>query len=95
MDDNAGGFELSDFCEERSGVDDNAVADHTGDVRVKHPGWDKMQDVLFIANAHRVSGIGPSLVAGDDVGVLGKHVDYFSLAFIAPLRPKDDLHWHR
>ena len=53
-----------------------------------------MEDVLFVADADRVAGIRASLVAGDDVGLLGEHVDDLPFPFVAPLGAEDHLDGH-
>lgn len=45
-----------------------------------------MQNVFFTAVDDGVSGVVATLTADDDIGVPGKDVDDFALAFIAPLR---------
>ena len=45
----------------------------------------------LVADADGMAGVGAALVAGDDVGLLGEHVDDLSLAFIAPLGADDHL----
>ena len=43
-----------------------------------------MQDELLAVDGHRVTGVVPPLVAGDDVESLGQQVDNLSLAFVPP-----------
>ena len=45
-----------------------------------------MQDEFLAAVNDSVSGIVAALTSNDDIGVPGKDVDDFALAFIAPLR---------
>jgi len=64
-------------------------------VRVKDAGWNQMKDIRLLADADRVACIGPSLVAGNDIGTLRKEVDDFSFSFIAPLGADNNLDRHR
>ena len=54
----------------------------------------QVEDVLLVADADGVARVGATLVAGDDVGVLGEQVDDLSLSFVAPLGADDDLDGH-
>ena len=45
-----------------------------------------MENVFFTAVNDGVPGVVATLTADDDIGVPGKDVDDFALAFIAPLR---------
>ena len=50
----------------------------------------QLQDELAIADAHRMPGVMPALIAGHDVEALGEKVDDFALAFVAPLGSQND-----
>ena len=87
-------FELADFDEEGDGIDDDPVADQAVDVGVEDPRGDQVEDVLLLADVHRVAGVGPALVARDDVDLLAEMVDDFSLTLVAPLGADNDRDWH-
>jgi hypothetical protein len=53
-----------------------------------------MQDKFLAANDNRMPGIGPALIARDDIGVLAEQIDDLAFAFIAPLRTDNDLDRH-
>ncbi len=48
-----------------------------------------MEDQLVLPNHHRVAGVGAALVADDEIGALGEHVDDLALAFVSPLGADD------
>jgi len=87
-------FELIDFIHQRDGIDDDAVADDTRNVRMKDAGWDQMKNVLVAADDDGVPGIGTSLVTGNDIDVFTQKVDNLSFAFVAPLGSNDNLYGH-
>jgi hypothetical protein len=94
IDPDSGRFKLGDFAHQRNGIDDDTVADHARDVSVEDSGRKEVEDVLSIPDAHRMTRVRASLVTRNDIGVLGKHVDDFSLPLITPLGAYDDLDRH-
>ncbi len=54
------------------------------------PLGDQLEDEFLFADENRVAGIVAALIARDDVEALGQQVDYFALAFIAPLRAENN-----
>ena len=48
-----------------------------------------MQRVAPVPDGDGVTGVGPALKAGDDVEVLGQHVDDLALALVTPLGTDD------
>ena len=81
--------ELVQLAEEGLGIEHDAVAHDAGDPRVEDAGRDLPEDELGLADDDGVPGVGAALVAHDQVGPLGEHVDQLALAFVAPLRPND------
>src|SRR5439155_20379460 len=84
-------------------VDDDAVADHRRDVRVKHPGRDEVELVHLVAHDDGVSGVVAALIADDDLdgsfggrtfAGLGEQVCDLALPFVPPLRPDHDGYGH-
>ena len=84
-----------DFADERDRVDDDAVADDADLAAPQNAGRDEMQNEFFTAVNDGVAGVVAALTADDDVGVLGKNVDDFAFAFIAPLRADQNRVCHR
>ena len=81
--------QLADLLLESHRVDHDAVADHAQDPRVQDPGGDQVQHELAAAHDHRVAGVVPAVVAGDDLDPRGEQVDELALAFVAPLGARD------
>src|SRR5437016_4801890 len=75
--------------EERLRVQDDAVADDA-DGALEDAGRDLVQHELPGPGVHRVAGVRAPLVAHDEIGALGEHVDDLPLPLIAPLGPDDD-----
>jgi len=48
-----------------------------------------MQHKRLIADLNRMAGIVAALVAGHDVEVFGKQINYLAFAFVTPLRAYD------
>ena len=72
------------------GVDDHAVRDHRGDVRVQDPRGDQLQLERVPLGEDRVAGVVPALVADDEVHPVGQVVGRLALALVPPLGPDDD-----
>ncbi len=87
-------FDHGDFFHQGHRVDDDAVSYDACDMLVKDSGWNKVEDVLFLADDDRVAGIGAPLVAGDDVNLVAQEVDYFSFSLVAPLCPHNNCYRH-
>jgi hypothetical protein len=52
---------------------------------VENPGWDKVKDELAVADADRVAGVMPALVARYQIKVRRKYVYNLALTLVAPL----------
>jgi hypothetical protein len=59
-------------------------------MRVENPARNKLKRVLFVADNNRMPGVMTTLITGDNLVALGEQVDYFCLAFVAPLGSDDD-----
>ena len=81
---------LSQFLEHAADVDDDAVAEDILAARVQDATWEKMESVLDSISDDCVSSIGSTVEASANVVVLRKDIHKFALAFVAPLRSKDD-----
>jgi hypothetical protein len=83
--------EAVDFGEQHGGIDDDAVADHGSDVVVEHAAGDQLEgEALAVRGHERVTGVMATLVADDDVHLLGKEIGETPLAFVAPLRADEN-----
>ena len=57
---------------------------------MENAGRNLLQDELGIADYDGVARVGTALVAHDEVGPLGQHVDQLAFPFVAPLGPHHD-----
>ena len=90
FDSDADCFEPLQFLKEGDRIENNAAADNAGDVMMKDPGRDDVQNMTPAPEVDRVSRIVPALVTRDTVKPLSKDIDDLSLALIAPLGADDD-----
>ena len=80
-----------DLGEQHGGIDDDAVADHRGDVVVEHAARHQLErEALAVRGHERVTGVVAALVADDDVHLLGEEIGEPPLAFVAPLRADEN-----
>ena len=77
------------LLEELDGIQDHAVTQEATLLGVENPRGDLVEDEFLIPHVDRVAGIGPSLVAGDDVGFLGQDVHDLPLTLVSPLPAHD------
>src|SRR5687768_12062486 len=88
--------ERIELVEELLEVEHHAVAEQAALLRVQDTGWYLVQNELVdlprcgIAYMHGVTGVRATLIARDDAGVAGEHIDDLALTLIAPLRADDD-----
>ncbi len=78
------------LLEELLHVQDHAVAQQAALPVVQDPRRDLVQNELFLTHVHGVPRVGPTLIAGHDVGVLGQDVDDLPLPLVTPLTADDD-----
>ena len=88
FDGNAGRRQGVDLLDQRRGIDDDAVADDGFHAVAQDAAGNQLENELLLADKNRVPGIVAALIARDDVEMLGKQVDNFAFAFIAPLSAK-------
>ncbi len=79
-----------EFAEEALGIDHDAVTQHADRGRMQNPARNQPQDKLRVADHDGVAGIGPALIARDDIRSLRNDVDEFALTLVSPLGPDDD-----
>jgi hypothetical protein len=58
-------------------------------VGVEDPGGDQVQGVALAVDDDGVAGVGPAVVADDDVVAVGQQVDDLALALVTPLESDD------
>ena len=78
-------FQAVDLTQQHPRVDDHAVADHAGLLRVQDPGGDQVELELLTVADDRVAGVVAALEADDHLSVLGEQIGDLPLALIAPL----------
>ncbi len=86
----AGGFQHADLVQQGGQIDHHAVADDGLDSGPQDSARNQLQNELLFPDKNRVAGVMATLIARHDVEALGKQVDYFAFAFVAPLRAEND-----
>ncbi len=81
-------LELVELVDQHLRVDDAAGADRARDA-ADDPGRDRPDLVRLAVDDDRVPGIRATLIAADEVGLLGEQVDDLALPLVAPLRADD------
>ena len=84
----AGFRQLVHFGEERLRIDDDAVADDTGDAGMENPRRNQPEDEFPARHVDRVPGVVAALIPRHDRKMRRQQVDDFPFAFVAPLRAK-------
>ena len=74
--------------EERLRIQDHPVPDETHGA-LDDAGGNLVQHEFAGTRVHRMARVGPALVAHDQVGALGEHVDDLAFALVAPLGADD------
>jgi len=87
-------LKLVELLEKRLRIDDDAVSDDAGGLRVEDAARDQVEAVLRAARDHRVTGVVSALRADDHVDGIREEVDDLALAFIAPLAADQDRDAH-
>ncbi len=82
-------LEHVELGDEHRGVDHHAVADDGGHVRVEHAAGHQLQGEHLGADHDAVARVVTTLIADDEVALLGQVVGETSLAFVAPLGADD------
>jgi hypothetical protein len=73
------------LAEERFRVNDNRACDYTYCPGSDRAAWQKVQRKFVISHDYGMAGVGAAIVSNDNIAVLGKDIDNFTLAFVAPL----------
>jgi hypothetical protein len=77
------------FFKEGFGIDHHPVSEHTSLSLVDDAGGKQVQHERLVTNLNRVTSVVATLIAHDDIEVLGEEVNDLSLAFISPLGADD------
>ncbi len=83
-----------DLPQQHARIDDDAVADHAGLLRVEDAGGDQVELELLAFADDRVAGVVAALEADDRGSPLGEKIDDLPLPLVAPLGPDYDHSWH-
>ncbi len=89
LDADAPAAKRTDLSQQNLRVDDDARADDRHEVRPQDAAGHQVQGELFRADPDGMAGIGAAAVADRQVVLLGKQIDDFALALIAPLQAYD------
>ena len=81
---------LRQLFEHAADVDDNAVAEDVLAARVQDAAREKMESVLNSISDDGVSCVGATVETSAYIVILRQDIHKFALAFITPLRSKDD-----
>ena len=73
-----------------TGRRNDAVADQALHIVAQNTGWNQVQNSFFAIDNQRMTGIVASLESNHSHRALGQQVDYFPLAFVAPLGANDN-----
>ncbi len=90
----ASGGEHVELGQQHSGIDDDPVADHRGDVVIEDAARHELEGEALTVDDDGVPRVVPALVADDEVHLLGEEVGEPALPLIPPLGPDDDGRWH-
>ena len=86
----AGGFQRGHLVEQAREIYHHAVADDGLDAGAQDAAGDQLQNKLLFPDKDGVAGVVAALIARHDVEALGKQVDHFAFAFVAPLRAENN-----
>ncbi len=81
----AGGFERAHLVQQRRRIDHHAIADDRLHSRPQYAARNQLENELLLANKDRVPGVVTTLVARNDIEILGEEVDNLALPLVAPL----------
>ena len=81
--------ELCEFFAETDEVDHETVADDAFAGFAEDAGGGEVKYKFLVFDFYGVSGVVAALVTNYPVGVVGEYIDYFSFAFVAPLRAEE------
>ena len=85
----AAGHQPVDLLEQAGRVEHHAAGHDALHVGAEDAAGDQRELVGLAAGDHGVAGVGPALVADDDVVLLGQQIDDLALGLVAPLQTDD------
>lgn len=85
----AAGQQAVDFLQQAGRIEDHAGGDHALDLGAEDAAGDERELEGLAAGDDGVAGVGPALVADDDIVVLREQIDDLALGLIAPLQTDD------
>ena len=91
----AAGGQAVDLVQQGGRIEDHPAGDHTLDVRAEDAAGDQRQFEGLTAEDHGMAGVGPALVADDNVVLFGQYIDDLPLGLISPLQSDDTRGRHR
>ena len=80
------GRQRVDLLEDRRRVDDHAGRDDVHHARRQNAAGNVVQLVGLVADDDRMPGVGPALIADDDLVPRGQQIDELPLGLVAPLQ---------
>ena len=75
-------------------IDHQTVADDAGHFRTENTGRNQVQNVTFVTDFNRVSGVVAALKAYYHIHVPGEDVDQFTFTLITPLGTDQNIYRH-
>ena len=78
-----------DFLQQAGRIEDHAGGDHALDLGAENAAGDERELEGLAAGDDGMAGVGPALVADDDIVLLGEQIDDLALGLIAPLQSDD------
>ncbi len=91
----AAGDEAVDFGQQAGRIEDHAGGHHALDLGAEDAAGDERQFERLAAGDDGMAGIGPALVADDDIVLLGEQIDNLALGLVAPLQSDNTGGRHR
>ena len=85
----AAGDQAVDLLQQAGRIEDHAGGHHALDLGAEDAAGDQRQLEGLAADDHGMAGVGPALVADDDVVLLGEQIDDLPLGLVAPLQSDD------
>ena len=74
-----------ELCDQDLGIDDDAIANHAGGLRLEDAAWDQVEHQCLAIHHESVAGIVAALEAGHVSSAPGQEIDDLSLALVSPL----------
>ena len=84
-----------DFLQQAGRIEDHAGGHHALDLGAEDAAGDQRQFEGLAAGDDGMAGVGPALVADDDIVLLGEQIDDLALGLVAPLQSDHTRGRHR